>query len=121
MSNIEKLAERLKETQEFCGIVEKHLETNFLIEGKTMTAWKKFFRIKIPNDFNLMSIVTVAQEIMQKYQQAALFRDSQQIQLAIMEQTKSEKYHTEYQFARTENERKFRKPLAAESCKTAAQ
>jgi hypothetical protein len=57
---------------------------------------------------------------MVKYQRAAFFRDSQQVNLAIMEQNKAEKYHTEFQHIRIKHQEQFGKPLAAESCKSAA-
>ena len=117
MESVDRLAKQLKETQEFCGAVEKHLEDNFLIEGKTMKAWKAYFRIAIPNDLNFHAVVDLAQEIWTKYQRAAFFRDSQQVQLAIMEQTKADKYNTEYNHIRSQTQEKTGKPLAAESCK----
>jgi hypothetical protein len=116
----EKLAQRLKETQEFCGEVGEYLEKNFYVEGKTMKQWKQYFKIDIPDDITFPVVIKLASKIWMKYQRAAYFRDKQQVQLAIMEQTKHEKYHQEYQRARTENEKKFNKPLAAESCKVAA-
>jgi len=120
VESVSKLAEQLKETQEFCHILKGYLHENFIIEGKTMIEWKKQFKITIPEDINFMSLVDMASDIMIKYQHAAYYRDSQQVQLTIMEQTKLEKYHTEYNHARAENEKKFGKPLAAESCKAAA-
>ena len=120
MESLDKLAKRLNETQEFCFAVGDHLKEGFLIENKTMIAWKKYFRIKIPEEINFSTLVALAQEIMTKYQRAAFFRDSQQVTLAIMEQSKLEKYHEEFQYARTTHQEEFGKPLAAESCKVAA-
>jgi hypothetical protein len=120
MESIDKLANRLKDTQQFCSAVEDHLSKNFLVEGKSLIAWKKYFRIKVPDEFNFMSVVSLAQDIMKKYQQAAVFRDAQQVNLTIMEQSKAEKYNTEFQFARTQHIKDHGKPLAAESCKVAA-
>jgi hypothetical protein len=120
MESIDKIAKRLTETQDFCFQVSDHLKEGFLIEGKTMTAWKKYFRIEIPEEINFSTLVSLAQEIMTKYQRAAFFRDSQQVTLTIMEQGKAEKYHEEFQYARTSHQQEFGKPLAAESCKVAA-
>jgi hypothetical protein len=120
MNSIDKLARRLEETQEFCSKVEKHLDENFLIEGKTMIAWKKHFKISIPEELNFLSLVSLAQEVMVKYQLAAFYRDSQHVTLTIMEHAKSEKYNTEFQFARTEYQKEHGRSLAAESCKVAA-
>ena len=120
MQSVETLAKRLEETQEFCSSVEEHLEENFLIEGKTMKAWKKYFLIAIQDNLDFQAVIDLAQEIWIKYQQAAHFRDSQQVQLAIMEQTKSDKYNTEYNHVRSKTQEETGKPLAAESCKIAA-
>ena len=117
MESINVLTEQLKETQEFCGAVEEYLNENFLIEGKTMIAWKKYFKVNIPEEINFHTIVILAQEIWLKYQQAAAYRDSQQVQLAIMEQTKADKYNSEYNSVRAQTQRDTGKPLAAESCK----
>jgi len=116
----EKIAQKLKETQDFCSAVENHLKDNFLIEGKTMAEWKKYFKIAIPNDISFSTVVDLSQEIWMKYQRSAFFRDSQQVQLAIMEQSKSDKYNTTYNDIRADTQRKTGKPLAAESCKIAA-
>jgi hypothetical protein len=67
-----------------------------------------------------MVIVDLASQIFKLYQTASYFRDKQTIQMAVLEQTKSDKYNTAYNTARTENEIKFGKPLAADSCKVAA-
>lgn len=117
MESINILAKKLENTQEFCGAVESHLKTNFLIEGKTMTAWKTYFKIDIPDNIDLHAIVLMASEIWDKYQRAAHYRDSQQVQLAIMEQSKSDKYNTQYNSIRAATQEETGKPLAAESCK----
>jgi len=117
MEGINALATKLKNTQEFCGSVSQYLNGNLLIEGKTVIAWKKYFKIKIPDDLNFQTVIDLAQEIWIKYQQAAGYRDSQQVQLAIMEQTKSDKYNTEYNAVRSQTQQQTGKPLAAESCK----
>lgn len=116
----ETILKRLNDTQDFCTEVEKHLEDNFLVNGKTIMAWKKYFKIDIPKDINFITIVSIVQEIWDKYQTAATFRDKQQVHLAIMEQAKSDKYNTEYNYARISTQAETGKPLAAESCKIAA-
>lgn len=120
MKSINILVQKLENTQEFCGAVGSHLKENFLIEGKTMTAWKKYFKIDIPENIDLHSIIYLATEIWNKYQVAAHYRDSQQVQLAIMEQTKSDKYNTEYNSIRASTQAESGRPLAAESCKVHA-
>lgn len=120
MSSTQEIAQKLKETQEFCSIVKDHLNKNFLVEGKTMAEWKTYFAVKIPEDITFQTIVNLGQEIWMKFQRAAYFRDSQQVQLAIMEQTKSDKYNTTYNDLRARTQQETGKPLAAESCKIAA-
>jgi hypothetical protein len=116
----EKIAKKLHETQEFCSAIKKHLDENFLVEGKLMVEWKKYFKVDIPDDINFSAIVNIGQELWMKYQRAAYFRDAQQVQLAIMEQSKSDKYNTTYNNLRADTQQKTGKPLAAESCKIAA-
>ena len=116
----ENIAKKLKETQEFCAVIEKHLAENFLVENKTLKEWKTYFKVDIADDINFATLVSIGQEIWMKYQRAAYFRDSQQVQLAIMEQSKSDKYNTEYNFVRRDTQERTGKPLAAESCKIAA-
>ena len=116
----ETIAKKLRETQEFCITVEKHISDNFLVEGKTMKEWKTYFKIDIPEEIVFPTVIKLGQEIWMKYQRAAYFRDSQQVQLAIMEQAKSDKYNNEYNSVRTDTQAKTGKPLAAESCKIAA-
>jgi hypothetical protein len=120
MESIEKITNKLKSTQEFCGVVKDHLKDNFLVEGKTMKQWKKYFKIDIPDDISFPTVVNISQEIWMKYQRAAFFRDSQQVQLAIMEQSKSDKYNIVYNNLRSDTQLKTGKPLAAESCRIAA-
>jgi len=116
----EKIVKKLKDTQSFCATVEGHLATNFLVENNTMKEWKTYFMVEIPEEINFSTLIIIAQEIWMKYQRAACFRDSQQVQLAIMEQAKSDKYNTEYNFIRQDTQQKTGKPLAAESCKISA-
>jgi hypothetical protein len=117
MESLGILSKKLKDTQEFCSSVNDYLKDNLIIEGKTVMAWKKYFIIRIPNDMNFQTVIEMAQEIWIKYQQASAYRDSQQVQLAIMEQTKSDKYNTEYNAVRAQTQQQTGKPLAAESCK----
>lgn len=116
----EQIARKLQDTQEFCNIIKDHLGQNFLVEGKTMVEWKKYFKIAIPEEISFATIVNLGQEIWMKYQRAAYFRDAQQVQLAIMEQSKSDRYNTTYNNLRADTQQKTGKPLAAESCKIAA-
>ncbi len=116
----ESITQKLTETQEFCLSVEKHISDKFIVAGKTMREWKRYFRVDVPDDINFMTMIGLGKEIWDKYQKAAYFRDSQQVQLAIMEQAKSDKYNTEYNHVRSQTQQDTGKPLAAESCKIAA-
>ena len=118
--NLDKFKKELEETQEYSSEIEKFLDNNFLIDGETLTQWRRKLYIKIPSQLNFQSIVQLAANIIEKYQIASRYRDSQTIQIAILERTKADKYNSAYQFARKENEIKFGKPLAADSCKIAA-
>ena len=120
MNNLDALTKKLETAQEFTTQVEKYLDENFLVEGKTLRQWRAHFFIKIPDDINLGTLVDLAAQIWTKYQEAAYYRDKQHTQLAIMEQTKLDKYNEAYRDARRENEREHGKPLAAESCKVEA-
>lgn len=125
MSDLQRISKKLKDTNDFLSELGSYLDDNFRLTGSsgkqfTVEDWKKFFHIKIPDEINFMTVISVASDIFDKYQKASYFRDKQIIQMSILEQAKSDKYHKAYQHARTENEKKFNKPLAAESCKTAA-
>lgn len=120
MESLDTLAKKLNETQEFCRAVEGHLNENFLIEGKTMKAWKKYFKVDIPEELNFSTVILLVQDIWIKYQQAAHYRDSQQVQLAIMEHTSKDKYHTAYENIRSKTQRETGKPLAQKSCEVHA-
>lgn len=120
MESLDSLAKKLNNTQEFCKAVEEHLDENFLVEGKTMKAWKRYFKVDIPEELNFPSVIILVQDIWKKYQQAAHYRDSQQVQLAIMEQTIKDKYHTEYEAIRSATQHKTGKPLAQKSCEVHA-
>lgn len=119
-NSIERLAERLSNTQEFCQIVEKHIEDNFIIEGKSMVEWKRHFYIQIPENLDFHAVVMLAADLWSKCQEVARYRDAQQVQLAIMEQSKSDKYLTEYNAIRASTQAESGRPLAADSCKVHA-
>jgi len=125
MSDISKIVKKLNDTSEFLEKLGVYLDENFKIagltgEGYSIEEWKIHFLVKIPDEVTFPVLVKLAAEVFEKYQRAAYFRDKQTIQMSIMEQTKSEKFNGAYQNARHENEQKFGKPLAAESCKIAA-
>jgi len=117
---LEKIRKQLKNTQEFNTELSKHLADNFLIENKTLIAWKAYFKIEIPENITFSSVVSMAGDIMKLYQVATGYRDKNSIQIAILEQTKFEKYHETYQNVRTDHERAHGKALAAKSCEVAA-
>jgi len=120
MTDLKKIKEKTTETAEFLKELGAYLDDNFLVEGYTLSQWKKYFKIELPEDVSFPVIVEKAKEITSKYQKAAYYRDKQNVQMNILEQSESEEYGKAYNHARIENERKFNKPLAAESCKMAA-
>jgi len=125
MSDMSRISSKLKDTTEFLNKLSGYLDENFKIFGVTgkgysVEEWKEYFLIDIPDEITFPVLIDLAAQVFEKYQKAAYFRDKQSIQMSILEQTKAEKYHSAYQSARTENEQKFGKPLAAESCKVSA-
>lgn len=117
---VEEIAQDLQEAQEFNGNLREFLLENFIIEDKTMTQWKRYFYVRIPEDVSFPVIIRLTQEVARKYQEASRFRDEFTVQLAILDQNKSTKYHAAFNEARTDHEVRHNKPLAAESCKSAA-
>ena len=123
-TSLEDLKRKLTNTEEFLFQFASHLDKNFKIQGvnhaKTIKEWKKYFYINIPKELNFITVLELSSEVMKKYQEAAFCRDTQASQLIVLEQVKNEHYNKAYQDARTDHQKEFKKPLAAESCKTAA-
>ena len=122
MSDLEQLKEEQKETMEFLGGLSKHIETNFVVEGKTLAEWKREFFIKLPDPDNITFpiIVATAADIVYKYQKAAYFRDKQNIECGILKQNKIDSFNIAFQNAKLEAEKKFNKSPAAEKCRVEA-
>lgn len=125
MSDMSRIAKKLKDTSEFLNELGQYIDDNFKIAGVTgrghsVEEWKEYFLIDIPDEITFPVLIDLAAQVFEKYQRAAYFRDKQSIQMSILEQTKAEKHDDAYQEARHRNEEKFGKPLAAESCKVAA-
>jgi len=125
MNDMSRISKKLKDTTEFLNELGGYLDENFKIAGVTgkghsVEEWKSHFLVEIPDEVTFPVLVKLASEVFEKYQRAAYFRDKQTIQMSIMEQTHKEKHYSAYQTARNENEQKFGKPLAAESCKVSA-
>jgi len=121
MKDVEIIAKKFNNAQEFNNQLSSYLTENLKFGDKTPKEWKQYFFIKIPSEISLASIVDLSAEIFSKYQQAAVYRDKETMQLTIMEQAKVDKYHAAYQDERKEHEQKFNKTLAAKSCEVAAQ
>lgn len=81
---------------------------------------RSFFRVIIPEDISFPILVNLAREINEKYQRATYLRDKQKVKLALVDQTRIEKYNDAYQLAREETKREMGKPLAAKSCEVQA-
>lgn len=125
MNNIESIKKKLKTSQDFLSEVDTYISTEFKIPGKsgnrhTIKEWKEYFLIEIPKEIVFQTLVDLFAEIGEKYQRAAYFRDIHNVTMAVLEENKVDQYNSAYQEARTINEEKFGKPLAAESCKIAA-
>jgi hypothetical protein len=107
--------------QEFNGDLREYLTTNFVIEGRTMTEWKRHFFVSIPDDLNFATIVRLTQDIARKYQEASRFRDEFSVQLALLDQGRAPRYNEAYNNVRAEHDaRNTGRTLAAESCRAAA-
>jgi len=106
---------------EFNAELREYLRTEFVIEGKTMTEWKRHFYVNIPDDLNFATIVRLTQEIARKYQEASRFRDEFNVQLAILDQGRAPRYNNAYVQAREAHDAlNTGRTLAAESCRAAA-
>ena len=118
---VQEVTEPVREATQFNTDLRQYLLDNFLIEGKTMTEWKRHFFVAIPEEINFHTVIRLTQEIATKYQEAARFRDEFSVQLAIVEQSRQPRYNEAFnnvrnQYASENNGR----TLAAESCKAAA-
>ena len=120
MSRIENTVKELDDAQEFLVELDKYVSKNFVIEGKTIDQWKRFFEIPIPDDVSFQTVVELSKRILKKYQLAAYYRDKHTISISILEQSKADEYYSAYNTAQEDNKRKYNKPLAAESCKVSA-
>lgn len=124
MENFKDIKERFKNTETFLNEFNKSIDSSFKIKGGdknlSIKEWRRYFYIKVPIDVSFQGLIDTSVSLMRKYQEACNYRDQSLAQLSVFEQIKDEKYHSAFQEARRENERKFNKPLAAESCKTAA-
>jgi hypothetical protein len=119
--DLDKFKKQLEDTQEYVSEIESFLDKNFLIDGYTPTQWRRKLYIKIPTELNFQAIIQLAADIVSKYQIAARYRDSQTVQVAILERTKADKYNSAYEAARVESAKANNgKSMAAESCKIAA-
>jgi hypothetical protein len=118
----QEIVQRLAATQDLLSKLDKHIQETVLFQGKTLAKWRQELGIKLPEDidWNFQTVIRLSAEIMRKYQNAAYFRDLQQVNLITLEQVRSEKYNSEFQNIRMSTEKEFGKPMAAESCKSAA-
>lgn len=115
------IAQQVQEATQFNGDLRQYLMENFLVEGRTMTQWKRHFYVNIPEDMNFATIIRLTQEIATKYQEAARFRDEFSVQLAILDQSRQPRYNEAFNRIRQENSSMNNgRGLAAESCRAAA-
>lgn len=120
MEKVEEIAASVEEAHQFNRELGEFLYKNFVINDRTIPAWKRHFHVEIPEEINFSLLIKKGAEVARKYQEATFFRERQMVQLAILEQTKTNKYHTAYNTAREAHQEKFGKNLAADSCKVVA-
>lgn len=120
MKEIESIAKQFNNAQDFNGQLSSYLNDNLKFGDKSPKEWKQYFFVRLPDNIDFPNLVDIAAEIFDKYQRAASLRDKETMQLTILEQSRIDKYHTAYQGARDEHEKKFNKGLAAKSCEVAA-
>lgn len=118
--NLRDISNSLEQAEEFNHRLGEFLDKNLLINNKNLRHWRRHFHVQIPEEVNFGVIIAKGAEISRKYQEAAFYRDRENIQLAILEQSRVDKYNTAYNAVRREHQEKYGKRLAAESCKTAA-
>jgi hypothetical protein len=115
------ITQLISEATSFNAELREYLRTEFLIEGRTMTEWKRHFYVNIPDDINFAIIIRLTQEIARKYQEASRFRDEFNVQLAILDQGRSPRYNEAFVRAREAHDAlNTGRTLAAESCRAAA-
>jgi len=120
MEEIEGMISQFRSAQEFNAALNDYLNDNLKFGDKSPKEWKKYFRVKIPDEITFPVLIKLAAEIFEKYQIAAMLRDKETIQLTIIEQSRIDKYNMAYQQAQDESRQKFKKNLAAKSCEIAA-
>ena len=120
MEKVEEIATSVEEAHQFNRKLGEFLYKSFVINDRTIPSWKKHFHVDIPEDMSFALIIKKSSEVSRKYQEATFFRERQMIQLAILEQTKTNKFHVAYNDAREGHQKEFGKNLAADSCKVVA-
>lgn len=118
--NEQEITTRIEEIKEFTDKINQHIESTFIIDGKTLKEWKRDLKVKFPEDINFHTIVELAKDIAKKFQVASYYRDRQTVYSNVLEQNKTEKYNRAYQWAQEKSRAEFGKNLAADSCKIAA-
>lgn len=120
MGEIETIQADLESSHLFNRELSKFLHTNFIVNDKTITEWKRYFYIELPEEITFPVLIKKSTEVTKKYQEATFFREKQTVQLCILEQARDNKYNNAYNIVREEHQREFGKNLAADSCKAAA-
>lgn len=116
MKDVEKITTQLKNAQEFNHILSEYLNDNLKFGQKSPKEWKEYFYVKIPDEINFHTIVSLSRELFIKYQKAAALRDKETLQLTILEQSKDDKFNEAFQKAQDDHRSKYNKSLAAASC-----
>lgn len=120
MKEIETISKQFNNAQDFNQKLSTYLDANLKFGDRSPKEWKQYFFVRLPERIEFENIVEIASELFNKYQQASALRDKETMQLTLIEQSRIDKFHTAWQSARDEHEKKFNKGLAAKSCEVAA-
>jgi hypothetical protein len=118
--NYKKIQEELSEALEMLEELDKHLDKNFMFEGKTRRQWRRELLIEIPEDPTFRDIVRLSAKLATNYQLAAFHRDNQTLTIDVLSRTRDKVFEREYQRILDEYMQETGKRLAAESCRMKA-
>jgi len=85
---------QLQDGKDVYTVFTRHFENEFLLNGKTLSAWRQHFKIQIPQSCNLAELRQVATKLYNVYQEASFFYAEAQAQLSAI-QTGGEKLFRE--------------------------
>lgn len=89
-----KILAQLQDGKDVYTVFTLHFENEFLLNGKTLSAWRQHFKVQIPNNCSLSELRQVAIKLYNVYQEASFFYAEAQAQLSAI-QTGGEKLFRE--------------------------